>query len=334
MSGWDEVATIKASHEESLLARPNVVGVGTGYKVRAGQIIKEPCVVALVRQKVPEAGLTPAALVPPEVGGIPTDVLEVGDLRALQARTDRWRPAPGGVSIGHYQITGGTLGCLVHDRASGDRLILSNNHVLANSNNANIGDAILQPGAVDGGRRPADTIAALERFVSIRFRIAPSRCGVAEGAAGIANAIASLMGSEHRLQAYRQDENAINRIDAALAHPKENELLREDILEIGRVEGDMPVELGMRVRKSGRSTGLTFGDIRVVDTTVDVRYGDHTARFIGQLVSTPMSKPGDSGSLLVAADSLHAVGLLFAGSDQATIYNPISDVLNTLRVDL
>ncbi len=96
MSGWDEVATIKASHEESLLARPNVVGVGTGYKVRAGQIIKEPCVVALVRQKVPEAGLTPAALVPPEIGGIPTDVLEVGDLRALQARTDRWRPAPGG----------------------------------------------------------------------------------------------------------------------------------------------------------------------------------------------------------------------------------------------
>jgi hypothetical protein len=35
-----------------------------------------------------------------------------------------------------------------------------------------------------------------------------------------------------------------------------------------------------------------------------------------------MTQGGDSGSLVVAADSLQAVGLLFAGSEQSTIINP------------
>jgi hypothetical protein len=47
-----------------------------------------------------------------------------------------------------------------------------------------------------------------------------------------------------------------------------------------------------------------------------------------------MSQPGDSGSLLVAGGSLQAVGLLFAGSSQTTIYNPIGDVLQALAVVL
>ncbi|NIU63493.1 MAG: hypothetical protein GWN66_23410, partial [Pseudomonas stutzeri] len=78
-----------------------------------------------------------------------TDVQETGVIRALQDHTAKWRPAPGGVSIGHVDITAGTLGCLV---VRGDHIyILSNNHVLANSNEAEPGDAILQPGPHDGG---------------------------------------------------------------------------------------------------------------------------------------------------------------------------------------
>jgi hypothetical protein len=69
-----------------------------------------------------------------------------------------------------------------------------------------------------------------------------------------------------------------------------------------------------------------------MEATVDVSYGERTARFEGQMVSGPMSEPGDSGSLLVAADSLLAVGLLFAGSQQATIFNPIEAVLSGLDV--
>ena len=104
----------------------------------------------MVSRKLPLPGLAPETVLPKHVEGVKIDVIEVGQLRALQARTDRWRPAPGGVSIGHYKITAGTFGGIVRDRNTGERLILSNNHVLANSNNASAGDVILQPGAIDG----------------------------------------------------------------------------------------------------------------------------------------------------------------------------------------
>ena len=110
--------------------------------------------------------------------------------------------------------------------------------------------------------------------------------------------------------------------------------ISDEILEIGRISGTAAAALGMAVRKSGRTTGLTTGQVTVLETTVDVDYGGKTARFEGQILSGPMSQPGDSGSLLVAASSLQAIGLLFAGSSQVTIYNPIGDVLQALAVVL
>jgi hypothetical protein len=335
MSQQADITRVKETHKEAILAKPNVVGVGTGYKVSRGQRTDELCVVVLVRQKVPEAGLHPQALVPQEVGGVATDVVQVGDLRAFQARTDRWRPAPGGVSIGHYQVTAGTFATVVRDRASGDRLILSNNHVLANSNAASPGDPILQPGAADGGQVADDTIARLERFCPIQFSVSPPTCPVWMGVADVASALARLLGAKHRLQAFQSDPQASNLADAAVARPLDDTAILDEILEIGVVNGTAPATLGMAVRKSGRTTGLTSGEITVLDATVDVSYGPfQIARFEGQIVSGPMSSPGDSGSLLVAGDSQLAVGLLFAGSDQTTVYNPIQAVLDCLEVNI
>ena len=70
----------------------------------------------------------------------------------------RLRPAQGGFSVGHYQITAGTLGTCCYDLSPFPGIpsryyILSNNHVLANANNARVGDPILQPGPYDGGSR-------------------------------------------------------------------------------------------------------------------------------------------------------------------------------------
>ncbi|MGH2625728.1 MAG: hypothetical protein ACRDHY_03650, partial [Anaerolineales bacterium] len=242
------------------------------------------------------------------------------------------RPAPGGVSVGHYQVTAGTLGGVVRDRSTDRRMILSNNHVLANSNKGFPGDPILQPGAIDGGRDPMDTIARLERFVPIQFIEQPSSCRIADVVVAIGNAVAGVIGSKHRLSAIRVDPQATNRVDAAVALPDEGTAISDEILDIGVLGGTAPAELGMRVRKSGRSSGFTTGEITVLDATVTVSYGEKSARFEGQIVSGPMSEPGDSGSLLVAADALLAVGLLFAGSQQATIFNPIADVLSTLEV--
>jgi hypothetical protein len=335
MSQHEQVRSVKDSHKGMLLAKANVVGVGVGEKVSHGKSTGELSVVILVRQKVPLVGLDPQAVVPREVDGIRTDVIEVGDVRAQQARTDRWRPAPGGVSIGHYKITAGTFGGVVRDRSSGDRLILSNNHVLANSNDASPGDPILQPGAADGGQDGPDTIARLERFCPILFNTEPPSCGTAQAVADFLNALAGAIGSGHRLQAIQANPQASNNVDAAVARPLDQRDILDEILEIGVVSGTLPASLGMQVRKSGRTTGLTSGEITVLDATISVSYGTgREATFENQIVTGPISQGGDSGSLVVAASELKAVGLLFAGSQQSTIINPIQDVLDCLDVNL
>lgn len=331
----ERVSQVKERFKETILRKPNVVGVGTGFKEVRGRRTTELCVVALVRVKVPRAGLTEEALVPSRVEGIPTDVVEVGELRAEQARTDRWRPAPGGISVGHFKVTAGTLGTMVQDRAGGGRLILSNNHVLANSNQAVVGDPVLQPGAIDGGSPNSDTLARLERFVEIQFNQEPPTCGIAKLVADLLNGLARLVGSRHRLRVIQENPLAVNRVDAAVAKPLNPADLLPEILDIGEVRGTVAPTLGMAVRKSGRTTGFTTGQVNVIETTVTVNYGEsRTARFEGQFVTTPMSQGGDSGSLLVDGESLRAVGLLFAGSAQATIYNSIQDVLEALQIDL
>lgn len=335
MSQENDFVQIKETHKADILTKPNVVGVGVGEKIINGRKTGELSVVVLVREKRPPAGLTTQALIPKTIAGVKTDVVEVGDLRALQARTDRWRPAPGGVSLGHYQITAGTLGCVVRDRTTGERLILSNNHVLANSNDANIGDSILQPGPADGGQVNQDTIAHLERFCPIQFNEAPPTCSIAQGVAEFANKLATLTSSKHQLQAIQADPAASNQVDAAVARPINDEDILDDILEIGVVNGTVPATLGMSVRKSGRTTEFTTGEITVLAATVTVNYGaNRNALFENQIVTGPMSQGGDSGSLVVAGDSLAAVGLLFAGSDQSTIINPIQAVLDCLEVNI
>ncbi len=335
MSQENEFVQIKETHKADILTKPNVVGVGVGEKVSNGRKTGELSVVVLVREKRPPAGLTAQALIPKTIAGVKTDVIEVGDLRALQARTDQWRPAPGGVSIGHYQITAGTLGCVVRDRTTGARLILSNNHVLANSNDANIGDSILQPGPADGGQVSRDTIAHLERFCPIQFNIAPPTCSIAKGVAEFANNLAKLTSSKHQLQAVQADPSATNQVDAAVARPTNDSDILDEILEIGDVNGTVPATLGMAVRKSGRTTELTTGEINVLAATVTVSYGSSgSALFENQIVTGPMSQGGDSGSLVVAGNALAAVGLLFAGSDQSTIINPIQAVLDCLEVEI
>jgi hypothetical protein len=330
-----EVKRVKELHKNDVLEKPNVVGVGTGFKRLGDTVTDELAVIALVRNKLPEAGLAPESQIPKTLEGVPTDVLQVGELHALQSPRDRWRPAPGGVSIGHYQITAGTFGCVVRDQATGERLILSNNHVLANSNRASVGDSILQPGPTDGGQVPGDTIAELARFCPIEFNTEPGSCDIAQAFAAIGNFIASLLGSSHQVDVFQNKPQALNLVDAAVARPLEDSEILDEILNIGVVTGTTLPILGMSVRKSGRTTGTTTGTINVIDTTVDVNYGpDRTARFENQIVTSPMSQGGDSGSCLVDAESTNAVGLLFAGSDQATIHNPIQAVLDCLEVAL
>ena len=141
--------------QEDLLRRRGVVGVAIGFRNYKEQVTDQLAMAVLVEQKKPIEALSAEDLVPPDVNGARTDVIEIGRLEAQLNPRDRFRPnIPAGVSIGHYKVTAGTLGAVVFDNQTGEPLLLSNNHVLANSNQAAIGDAILQPGTTDHGVRP------------------------------------------------------------------------------------------------------------------------------------------------------------------------------------
>jgi hypothetical protein len=333
MAEVQEIRAVKEKHGATIMAKENVVGVGVGYKETKGVKTDRLSLVVMVKKKVSVEELREGDVIPAEIEGVITDVIEVGEIVALQARTDRWRPAPGGVSIGHYKITAGTLGVLVRDVETDEALVLSNNHVMANSNDAAQGDPILQPGPYDGGTTAADTIANLVRFIPIQFESepSPSPCSLSKAAAGITNFFARLVGSKHRLLPVVVQQ--ANQVDGALAKPINADAVSNEILEIGSVTGDREAELGMEVKKSGRTTGFTTGTVKLLDASVTVGYGGgRNALFTNQILTTNMSQGGDSGSLLVSGEGNKAVGLLFAGSDQVTIHNPIGFVKDALKI--
>ncbi len=79
----ERVRAVKAIHEQSLLSRPNVVGVGVGLRQRGGQFTDEVCIVVSVRQKTPDEQLPPADRIPTQIDGVPVDVQVTGEIRAL-----------------------------------------------------------------------------------------------------------------------------------------------------------------------------------------------------------------------------------------------------------
>jgi hypothetical protein len=267
-------------------------------------------------------------LIPGKVNGVLTDVVEVGIIKALH--TNRHRPALGGVSIGHVDITAGTLGCIV--RRDGLRYILSNNHVLACSNNAKIGDPILQPGVHDKGAFPEDLIADLTDFVPINFSGIPSECPISGNFTTIINSILYMAGSKTRLQGVKQAES--NLVDAAIARPLDDGNVNDEIMEIGKIGGVKSAILGMKIQKSGRTTGLTQGEITQVDVSVNVQYGEgKIAQFDDQIMAGAMSAGGDSGSAVLTEND-EVCGLLFAGSDTITVINRIEHVFELLNIHL
>lgn len=212
-----------------------------------------------------------------------------------------------GISTGHPAITAGTIGCRVTDGTN--VYALSNNHVYADENNAAIGDAVIQPGTYDGGSSPADDIGTLADFEPIDFSGGPNLIDAA-----IASTTTGLLHN-----ATPSDGYGTPRSITAVA------------------------SINQKVKKYGRTTGLTKGQVYAVNATVDVGYAAGVARFVGQIIITPgsFSAGGDSGSLIVVdgkgrnkADDRKPVGLLFAGSDFVTIANPIDDVLARFGVDI
>jgi hypothetical protein len=79
----ERVTTVKYRYEKKLVTLANVVGVGVGFKFTKGQKTEILSVVANVSEKKPLSELAERDVVPTELDGIPTDVQEVGHIRAF-----------------------------------------------------------------------------------------------------------------------------------------------------------------------------------------------------------------------------------------------------------
>ena len=339
------IQEIKKKQEKNLMKKKNVNGVMTAYKITNGVKTDKLSIVCLVTKKVSKSEIKDKDIIPKVIDGMSTDVIEVGEVKALglvestplEDKVDRKtkiRPCPMGTSGGHHKITAGTNGelLLIDD----DYCIGTNNHVAAMSNDAQLGDAYLQPGPHDGGKNPDDVIGYLYKYEPINFVGIPSDCSVAKVVTGVCNLFAKVLGRKTRLNAVYSN-NVVNLVDAAAVLVANDKNVLSKILDIGLPKGSKKASIDMLVQKSGRTTEFTLnGPITAVDATINVSYGaGKTALFENQiLISQPgFSAGGDSGSLVLDMDS-YAVGKLFAGSDQVTIANHIDDYLNALDAEL
>jgi len=210
----------------------------------------------------------------------------------------------------------GTLGSLVE--RNGTFYILSNNHVLARSDSAQIGDAIIQPGLTDGNcsSTGTTTVGNLTQFVNLQ-------------AAGT------------------NVDAAIAQIVTGTVDTSGNILLLGRTAPGGTPDAGPPhagngisANMGENVAKSGRTSGLTCSTVDALDVTTSVSYQTgcstgttYSVTYTEQISVSGgnFSASGDSGSLLVDQNTADPVALLYAGSDTDSVGNPVGDVLSALK---
>jgi endonuclease G len=313
---WARVRLAMREAARGWIYDPNVMLVDFGWRERGGTLVEdELCVRVHVVEKFAPGPLLAAAIqegrtrgpIPDTIADFPVDRPQ-GAYRLHQELWGggwRWRATPrarrtapmqGGLSISNYRYVYGTLGGLVRDRETGDPMILSNWHVLAGDWRARPGWPIYQPGRGDGGSR-ADTVATFSR---------------------------------HAMS---------SNLDAAVAELTGSRQLINDQFDVGPVRGMGWAQHGMKVVKSGRGTSVTYGRVTGVEGTARMNYGG-VKRLIRNVVTieprlarSQVSAGGDSGSFWLEEETMHAVGLHFAGGDRperalAIDMQPILDALN------
>ena len=310
--GFEAALRAQIRHTDRLLATPGVIGTGVGLARGGHAVVK-------VYTEGPDV-----AGIPRSLDQVPVEVAPTGRIVLRADPTTRVRPAPIGFSVGHPSITAGTIGARVIDGA-GNVYILSNNHVLAAANSAQLNDGALQPGPIDGGSDPNDRIGTLSAFEPLNLGWSCYGCVLPSNTidAAIALSSTSVLGNATQADGYGTP----------------NSLLFADANGDG-IFDNRGLLLGIGAQKYGRTTFLTQGQVTEVNVTIDVCYDIFcfsAGRFLDQIgiCCVAFSDGGDSGSLIVSTDGTRKpFGLLFAGGGDRTFANRIDLVLNRFGVKI
>lgn len=346
----EELLLVDRSFDE----HSNIIGFGLGKKVRDGFRTGEDAVTVFVRKKLPRTALqrNPKSRPirraihlhehmnvedvfdfdkfigdeqPLQPGETWSDIVESSSPLRLQANSGHFGgDVIGGISIGLELETTGTVGYFVRNklatRPAREFYVLTAGHVLNKLCNPPPTTRVCQPGSDDCrllGLSPKQCyLADVVDTTQLQFNVgSPGRTLVD---AGIARPI-------HSAQAGPASTGTCN-----------PDILRMRILECGGVTGIGTAEVGMLVKKAGRTTGLTWGRITHTQSSYDfVHPADANRRTIlsNQILTTAMSREGDSGALLLD-EANRAIGLLCAGCEDQSVFTPIDAVLSTLGVEL
>jgi hypothetical protein len=308
MADPKKVARITAALEinlEGLIELPNVVGVATGFRQRNGKATSELAVQTFVERKLPLERIAGGLRVPLTVVGVAgeevrTDVVEIS-LPEAQQDTTRFRPVPGGCSIGpESSNSAGTLGGWAADNTDATIVLLSNNHVISNLDAQPVARRIVQPGRLDGGSVAADVIGSLKRDIQLQTIANPPPAGV---------------------------NPPVTVVDAAIGTITTDRTDNIQQLGLPAIYEVQTPAVNMDVQKRGRTTRLTTnGRITSINGTFNTGYRNGTR--LGRIANVFMitstdsnvfSGPGDSGSLILNQQqgrlngTVPVLGLLYAG---------------------
>jgi len=217
--------------EENIMSKANVIGYSKKLrkKIKNGQEIDEWAIVIYVSQKLPKELLHPKDIIPESVLDIKTDVIEIGEVKALEDNfyQKKWRPIILGISIGNAKITAGTLGVIY--LKNNEFYLGSNAHVFtpdaSKYPNEIYERRITQPGIYDIQRLyPNDD---WKKYIIAEYvwhqRITPlnieSECPLSQFTVKILNGISYLFKRQTRFKAIIP--RTVNNIDFAVAKPIE-----------------------------------------------------------------------------------------------------------------
>lgn len=281
-----------------------------------GVSAEENNVIVLVEEKLPEDEIPDGKLARERIDD-DTKVVEVNDITAhgvraqLESPRRRYRPVRPGVSEMNASGGAATAGFMARvtdpsaaeiglNAEQGDVVRVSNQHVYGRSENAEVGEPIVQPSPIDG-----DSNGTVGEYIG---------GSLLEDGSPADAAVRSVSKSERRSQR------------AYMPHG------------IGPMKtGNGSVLRGDSVQKTGRTTGLTDGRVTATSATVDVSYGDahEKVRRRDVLVTTATSKGGDSGApLLTKPESGRPalIGHVFSGSDRVSIADKLENIEEQLGV--
>ncbi|HEX6495416.1 MAG TPA: hypothetical protein VF018_08035 [Acidobacteriaceae bacterium] len=227
----------------------------------------------------------------------------------------------------------GTLGALVKDQAS-NLYILSNNHVLAESDQAKAGDTVIQPGLVDTGcTQLATGVTGIRAIGTLQYWV-PLIDNSANVDAALAATTSANVDASGSIIALGASGGGTSQIAAAAPVAGTGEVLTSANVN------------NIHVAKSGRTTGLTCSTVDAIDASVKVSYYKDAAEtqfYVSKTYTNQIGMPGnyfsdagDSGSLVVDTANAQPVGLFYAGSTGTSAQpgesfaQPIGEVLTDL----